>query len=191
MKYYQGGFKIERRCVLFTCGLLLLSSNAFAVKNYFGITPAEMKMLPKFCKVGFSGISTKEQVWMNHLCPGLNALNHAELVFGDDIKRNYALQRSRTHFTYTLGHTQKTNRYRWFAFLKRGRAHELSSNVSAALSDYHQALKIKPKNIKIHLALIDLFVKLGDVDKARDLVDNALKIKPNSKSLLRRKKIIN
>lgn len=175
--------------VFFVCGLLFMSSSAFAVKNYFKISPSEMKMLPRFCKEGFTGLSKKD--WMNHLCPGLNALNHAGLIFDDDIKRDYALQDSIRHFNYTLTHTSETNRYRWFVFLKRGEAYELRGNVSGALSDYYQALQIKPRNIKIHLAIIDVFVKLGDLDKARDLVGEALKIKPNSKSLLRRKNKIN
>ena len=171
--------------------LMFFNGEAFAVKNYFEISESEMRSLPKFCwsgdRSGFKGL--KDGDWMNHLCPGLNALNHAKLIIGNEKKKKGALNSAIGNFSYTLKHTGN-NIYRPFVYLKRGEAYELAGNISAALADYSQALKLKPKSVSIHLALIDFYIKLGDVDKARDLVNNGLKIKPNSKSLLRRKKTI-
>jgi tetratricopeptide (TPR) repeat protein len=176
--------------ILLAFFLVLSSTNALAVKNYFEISASEARMLPKFCKTGFTNLTQKERIWMNHLCPGLNALNHAKLIYDDNSIKKYALQSAFRHFEYTLGHATNTS-YNAFIFLKRGEAYELSGDVVKALSDYQKALVLKPKNIAIHIALIDIYIKLGDLDNARELVSRGLKIKPKSKSLLRRKKKLN
>jgi len=175
------------RGVILACVLLFVSSSAFAVKNYFKISESEMKMLPKFCKTGFGRYKMEGQNWLNHLCPGLNALNHAKL--GDGNSKKYPLERAIDHFNYTLGHTDSTF-FHSFIYLQRGKAYELGGNTAKALTDYQHALQLKPKNISVHIALIDAYIKLGDLDNARELVNQGLKIKPNSKSLLRRKKKI-
>jgi len=188
MKCYQYiGVNRNRRAIL-ACVLLFVSGSAFAVKNYFEISESEMKILPKFCKTGFKGVPKKEKVWMNHLCPGLNALNHATLSEGR--LKKFALERAIAHFNYTLEH-KGSPVFHSFTYLKRGKAYELSGNAVKALFDYEHALQLKPKNISVHIALIDVYIKLGDLDNARELVNHGLKIKPNSKSLLRRKEKIN
>jgi len=188
MRFYSV-FKVFRRQYVFlVCSLILVSSSAFGVKNYWEISASEMKMLPKFCKEGFRNLGPND--WMNHLCPALNALNHAKLSVGNNTSKKYALERAIDNFSYTLGHSESPI-YRPFVYLKRGEAYELAGDVSAAIADYWQALKLKPKSIAIHVALIDLYIKLGDVSQAKDLVNKGLKIKPNSKPLLRRKKKVN
>ena len=176
--------------VFWTCVLISIGSNAWAVKNYFEISDSEMKMLPKFCKTGIKGVPRQERIWMNHLCPGLNALNHAKLNFSNKRSKKYALEDAERHFTYTLDHV-KNKKYRSFTFLKRGEVYSANGDRVAALADYNQALTLAPKNIAVHLALIDTYIKLGDIDTARRIVNQGLKIKPNSKSLLRRKKKVN
>ena len=188
MKCYQCLGVNRNRRVILACVLLFVSGNAFAVKNYHEYSESDMRVLPKFCKTGFKGVPKKERIWMNHLCPGLNALNHATLSDGN-IKK-YALGRAIANFNYTLEH-KGSPIFHSFTYLKRGKAYELSGDIIKALSDYQYALQLKPKNISVHIALIDAYIKLGDLDNARELVSRGLKIKPNSKSLLRRKKKIN
>lgn len=170
--------------------VILFSEDTFAVKNYFEISPSEMRMLPKFCKTGYANLTHQERMWMNHLCPGLNALNHAKLIYDNNSTRRYAISQALTHFDYTLGHAKNTV-YNSYVFLKRGEAYELSGDLVKALSDYQKALSLKPKNIAVHNALIDAYIKLGDLDSARDFLNRGLNIKPKSKSLLRRKKKLN
>ncbi len=172
------------------CLLVSMGSDSYAVKNYFEISASEMKLLPKFCKTGIKGVPQQERIWMNHLCPGLNALNHAKLNFSNKRSKKYALEDAERHFTYTLGHI-KNKRYRSFTFLKRGEVYSARGDRVAALADYNQALTLAPKNIAVHLSLIDTYIKLGDIDAARRIINQGLKIKPNSKSLLRRQKKVN
>ena len=188
MRFYSVVRFCRRRYVFLVCSLILVSSSAFGVKNYWEISASEMKMLPKFCKEGFRRLGPND--WMNHLCPALNALNHAKLSVGDHTSKKYALEKAIDNFSYTLGHSESPI-YRPFVYLKRGEAYELAGNVSAAMEDYWQAIKLKPKSLPIHLALIDAYIKLGDLDNARKLVTRGLEIKPKSKSLLRRKKKLN
>ena len=176
--------------VLLFCGLVMVSSSAFSVKNYFEISASEMKMLPKFCKTGFSRYKLEGQNWMNHLCPGLNALNHASLIYENNATKKFAIIEALSHFSYTLEHTQSTF-FHSFVYLKRGEAYELKRDMPKAVLDYQKALQLKPNNIGVHVALIDVYLKLGDQSKARELIEHGLKIKPSSKSLLRRKKKIN
>lgn len=183
MKYCNGG---RASYALSAFLAVFLSTNAFAVKNYFEISESEMRMLPKFCKTGFSRYKMEGRNQLNHLCPGLNALNHAKTTFSNNTVKRYAVERAVDHFNYTLGHTESTF-FHSFIFLKRGEAYELSGDRIKALSDYQQALTLKPKNITVHIALIDAYIKLGDLDRAREFVKRGLAIKPTSKSLLRRK----
>jgi len=184
MKYYNcGGLS----SILLIFCVIFFSENSFAVKNYFEISSSEMQMLPKFCKTGLTNLTQKERIWMNHLCPGLNALNHAKLTYDNNITKKYAIQRAISHFEYTLSHAINTS-YNWYVFLKRGETYELSGDRVKALSDYQKAISLKPKSIAIHIALIDIYIKLGDLDNARKLVSRGLEIKPKSKPLLRRKK---
>lgn len=186
MKYSNGG---RASYVLLAFFTVFFSANTFAVKNYFEISESEKRMLPRFCKTGFTNFTKKERIWMNHLCPGLNALNHAKLIYDDDKTKKYAIESALRHFSYTLEHAKNTS-YNSFIFLKRGEAYELSGDVANALSDYQKAHSLKPKIIAVHIALIDAYMKLGDTDTAREFVNRGLEIKPTSKSLLRRKEKI-
>ena len=169
--------------------LLLISTESYAVKNYFHISDEEMKRLPPFCKYGYEryNIEQKVAIFLNHLCPGLNALNHAKKIVSNGIEKKYALQRAAAHFTYTLDHAKKFP-FRSTVYVKRGTVYEMQGNIQKATQDYQEALKIDPKNVFAYSALAQIFEKLKNKTEATKIVNQGLKIRPNSRVLLRMKR---
>jgi tetratricopeptide (TPR) repeat protein len=152
-----------------------------AQKNYFQIPESELKLLPPFCRTGLTG-----QDWggTNHLCPGLYALNDAQRTFGNDSKRNYALQEAIDHLDYTVNHTTPAFPYRATVLIKRGNAFELQGNRSKAIADYNAAVTLQPNNLLGYLSLCNAYVKIGDKNSARQAADKGLQVRPDAKPLV-------
>ena len=147
----DGARKLAKLVLL--CLLLFGNTQTFAAKNYFNMSSAELKMLPGFCRNGFGGlgISKNEIVWLNHFCPGLNALNHAKTSYGNSIEKQYALQRAESHLSYTLTHMKSTF-FQAYLYLKRGEVRKMSGDMGKAIVDYTSALKYGPKKMVIYTA---------------------------------------
>ncbi len=170
---------------------LLMAQNIYAgaVKNYFEISQSEMRLLPPFCKHGFGRYKIKKKEFMNHLCPGLNALNHAQSIFRNNSTKRYALQEAEQHFSYTLGQVKQFP-FRSTVFIKRGAVYEMQGNLQKAMADYQEAIRIKPNNVHAYRALANTYLKTGNKTEAAKLIEKGLKIRPTSKILLyMRKKI--
>lgn len=168
---------------------LLISFQCVAQKNYWTITAADQRILPPFCRTGFNGygIDPAEVLYLNHLCPGLNALNDAQRSLGNSTQRSYALQEAIDHFTYTLNHTSERLSLRPTVLIKRGNAYEMQGNVSKAITDYRASIQVNPKNLYGYAALCDAYIKIGDKKSALSAIEDGLKVSPQAKSLLARK----
>ena len=167
--------------------LAVLGSNfCLAQKNYFTIPETELRLLPPFCRTGFAGYgsSSADGNYLNHLCPGLYALNDAQRNLGNDAQRNYALKEAVDHLNYTLNHTSPTFPLRSMVLIKRGNAFELQGNKVKAIADYNAAVAAQPKNLLGYLSLCNAYLKIGDKKSARDAADKGLKIRPDAKPLM-------
>ncbi len=166
--------------------VVLFSSQCLAQKNYFVIPDAELRLLPPFCRTGFSsyGIQQSEAIYLNHLCPGLYALNDAQRTFGNDGARQFALHEAVDHLNYTLNATSKTLALRPIILVKRGTALEMQGERAKAIADYQAAIALAPKNLYGYVSLCNAYVKIGDKKSALDVADKGLKISPTSKALL-------
>jgi len=165
--------------------LAMLGSNfCLAQKNYFTIPETELRLLPPFCRTGFAGYGVGPNDWLNHLCPGLYALNDAQRSLGNDTPRKYALQEAVGHLSYTLDHTSPTLPLRSMVLIKRGNALELQGNTSKAIADYNAAVAAQPKNLLGYLSLCNAYLKIGDKKTAMEAADKGLKIRPDAKQLM-------
>ena len=162
------------------------SSFCFAQKNYFVIPETELRLLPPFCRTGVDGygLNQADAAYMNHLCPGLYALNDGQRSLGNDAQRKYALQEAVDHLNYTLNHTSPAFALRSMVLIKRGNAFELQGNRAKAIADYNAAVASQPKNLLGYLSLCNAYLKIGDKKSARDAADTGLKIKPDAKPLM-------
>jgi len=160
---------------------LLISGNTAA--NYWEIPAAEKALLPPFCTHGYKKYNIKDQLYMNHLCPGLYALSSAQRIFENNTAKKDALQEAAGHFSYTLLHVQDFP-FRSTVFIKRGTVYEMQGNMPKALADYQEAIRIKPQNIHAYSALANAYLKMGNKAEAAKIIEVGLKIKPSSKMLL-------
>jgi len=170
---------------IFLATTLAYGSACFAQKNYFVIPESELRLLPPFCRTGFAGygVNSAEIIYLNHLCPGLYALNDAQRSLGNSTAKRYALQEAVDHFTYTLGHTSQTFSLRSTVLIKRGNAFEMQGNTGKAVADYQAAVTASPKNLFGYLSLCNAYLKINDRKSARDSAERGLKINPNAKPL--------
>ncbi|MDF1582302.1 MAG: tetratricopeptide repeat protein [Methyloprofundus sp.] len=167
---------------------LLISENSLAT-NYWEIPTEERALLPPFCTHGYARYNIKDHVYMNHLCPGLYALNDAQRQFENNKTKQYALQEAEDHLSYTLGHVQNFP-FRSTVFIKRGTVYQMQGIMPKAIADYQEAIRIQPKNIHAYSALANAYLKMGNKTEAAEVIEAGLKIKPTSKMLLSVKKNI-
>jgi len=166
---------------------LLASAHALGQKNYWSLTEADLRLLPPFCRTGFSFLSASDAANMNHLCPGLNALNDAQRSFGDSTRKGWALSQAIDHLSYTLRHPNPSHPLRPMVLVKRGNAYELQGNISKAITDYSTAVRVNPKFLQGYVSLSNAYVKLGDKKSALNALDEGLKANPDSKPLQSRR----
>jgi len=159
------------------------------VISYWEIPPGEKAMLPPFCTHGYAKYKIKGSVYMNHLCPGLYALNHAQRIFENNKTKQYALQAAEDHLSYTISHVRDFP-FRSTVFVKLGTVYEMQGNMSKAIEHYYEAIKIQSGNVYAYRALADAYWKMGNKVQANKIIDEGIKIKPKSRLLLSIKKRI-
>lgn len=172
------------RAVVATFCLLLVCGESAAQTNYWKIPEAELRVLPQFCRTGFAVYKLQGKEWLNHLCPGLYALNDAQKIVGNEEKRRYALDRAVGELSYTINNTTDQVPFRSSIFVKRGNAYEMQGNHGKAIADYQAAIVRDAKNATAYTALANLFSKMGAKDEALQVIDNGLAANPESKALL-------
>lgn len=177
--------KINKRGSVAGIFFLLISGNTAA--NYWEIPKEEKALLPPFCTHGYGRYNFKNKGFMNHLCPGLYALNAAQRIFEKNTAKKDALQEAEGHFSYTLGHVQNFP-FRSTVFIKRGTVYEMQGKMPKAVADYQEAIRIKSKNVHAYRALANAYLKMGNKKEAIKVIDAGLKIKPKSKTLLNQQK---
>ncbi len=183
--------------------LLMISTNSYAVKNYHEMNYLELQLLPPFCQSWYRGAresSAKDklqyEVWNNklgpiphphHLCPGLNALNHAQSLRDKSAEKRFALVEAGNNLSYVLGH-EKVFPIRSTVLVKRGNVYEMQGDFKRSAADYQEAIEIKSKNTYAYIALAELYLKSKNKKESLNIIEKGLKFSPTSKRLLRLRK---
>jgi len=166
------------------------------------VSNADVAMLPPFCRAWKKADSWDEYSQLTarlakapnpqHMCPGLNHLNHAVNNL-DKAKKRYQLKAAIREFTYVLKHSEEFSS-RSVVLVKRGQAYESLSENDKAVEDYLAAIEYQnthsgnKKIVSVYGFLSDLYWADHNREAALQALNEGLKISPNSKFLLKKKK---
>lgn len=187
------------KAILAVLGLLILcfeTPSAFAGEPQLSET--DFALLPPFCRIFYieknRSMESRNELTkkfgtpfsLHHLCPGLKYLNDAFKQVDKKKKKEYSVAAA-GELSYVL-RTDGSFPLRPIVFRKRGHAHSLSGETDQAIADYESAIKLKPKYLDVYGDLFDIYAQLGKKEEAIKWLDRGLKIKPDYKPLLNRKK---
>lgn len=71
-----------------------------------------------------------------------------------------------------------------YAYVGRGDAYVLSSELNLAQSDYEKAIELDKTNVDVYLSLADVYSRQGDNDKALELLQQTLEISGDRQEIL-------
>lgn len=158
-------------------------------------TDEEIRYLPKYCKaklrynnkhpesIKWKSVIGPNYIDVHHYCNALASLVRANRF---DNNRGYYLQGVLTELTYMIKAAKPGFVLLPEILVKRGKTFQIQKKMSEALSDYTNAIKLKPSYSPAYAALSDLHRELGEIKKAHDTLERGLKKSPNSKMLKRR-----
>jgi tetratricopeptide (TPR) repeat protein len=166
--------------------------------------PREMAMLPAYCKYtaefGQSAPGYKDPaegkkwrellgptfVTLHHYCWGLMHTNRALFLTRSAQQKNFHLSQSIHEFDYVLRRATADFMLLPEILTKRGEnLIRLGKGPIAAL-DLERAIQLKPDYSPAYIALSDYHKNIGDVVKARELLQNALSFAPEARGLKKR-----
>ncbi|WNB78112.1 tetratricopeptide repeat protein [Methylomonas koyamae] len=122
----------------------------------------------------------------HHYCFGLNKYNQAWKVF-DKAERNSLLKGAIAEMSYPLNHHFNPKHPLSPKLLYDiGKASEALEDYKSAIDYFQRSIELNPNNWTPYATLSDLQVKLGLKKEAIETLKSGLKLKPNSKPLLKR-----
>lgn len=182
-------------------GLLLFvrALSAWGVGG-FQVEPSELALLPPYCiplanrSAGdpyhpalkkWERILGKDYSHMHHYCAALLAMNRAERAIDKGIRHSH-LQRARGEFGYVEKHATPGFVLKPELLVNVSIVQEQLGDIKEALLYAEQAVAAKPGYLKATRHLADLLVRQGARSKARAVLEEGLRVKPNAASLKRR-----
>lgn len=181
--------------------VLLVSLHGKALAFY--PTDEDMRFLPPYCKARLRSDqvpASEVEKWKNflgretwssfhHYCQGVNYVIRGEREI-DQRKKSSYYQDGIKNLVFHLKTYGPKFPLRSQTYSLLGTAYLGLGNVAAAIDAYNTSIEANKKNIRSYRALADIYLDSGDLDSASSIVDKGLAISPKSKSLLRRKKLI-
>jgi hypothetical protein len=170
----------------------------------FDYDPREIAMLPPYCKhtqdfrdkVPGGGDGTLIQRWRDvlgptyehthHYCWGLMKTNRGNLLVRTDEARRYYLSDAITEFQYVIDRSPPSYPLLPEVLSRKGENLLRLGRESVAMLAFEQALQVKPDYWPPYAHMSDYFKSLGDVGKARELLERGLQNAPNETALKRR-----
>jgi len=192
------------RSILSRTLAIILFSFVFteSVATKWPTTESEFAMLPPYCKArqgrqyGLKMSEAEIQKWKRALGPGFNNVHH----FCAGLNTLYILNKKVNgagkaelggvlkEFEYTQTHSSKNFPLQPRISVEKGKLLLRLNRIGEAISEFQQAMKLKPSYTSSYAALSDYYVKIGLLDKAESILKEGLKYSPNSKKLKRRLK---
>lgn len=168
-------------------------------------TQDELRALPRVClaqKFVNRALDTpivpeaERAAWAQQMGPAYEAFHH--YCWGlIDMRRASSTNSSQQahHYRSAVGNFEYVERNADASFplfpellLRKGMALRLLGEDSQAARNFTDAIRAKKDYTPAYAALIDLYVDLGDVDGARDVLEQGLRQAPESKILLGKKR---
>lgn len=180
-------------------GIVALMGQSALADESFNPNAQEMAMLPPYCK---EKIEKKDpalnQSWANrfgkeywlhlhHYCYGLNFINRAHRSLGDKQARNHHLKNAENNIQYMLDRSEGFF-LRPEILTQMGKVQQELDRPAEAANYFQKAIGEAPDYAPAYAALADFYVKLGEREKAVELLTKGLEHVPNAASLQRRLK---
>lgn len=145
----------------------------------------EAKNLPPFCGTNPRYKNFKSNftsAYLNHPCESLVRRNICFRFTGQD--KNNCFMAISKGFTYTLKNDPDPKMpLRPWLYCEAGLTYFYAENYKNAVQAYTESIKINKKYLRAYSGLSDVYVKLKNYDQATEIIEQGLKIDPNSKKL--------
>jgi len=175
----------------------------------FRPTEQELKLLPPYCKPKAVNMHSNTgpfqkyrpliKKWRNilgpdydhahHYCEALQYINKTYNE-ADQEKRNFYYKIALNNIAYMEQHASKHFILNGEIAYYKGKILEKTGKVPLAIKAYTKSIKLKPKFSAPYKSLFDIYIKLGMIDNAREVLKKGLKNNPKSKSLRKRISVI-
>lgn len=198
-----------RTLIAVALGALAINAQAQRIPGYppdvYDYDPRETALLPSYCRHTQAfrevmpggddqqAIRHWEQIMgadnylhMHHYCLGLMHLNRARILARDTQTRNYHFSRAIGEIDYVLRNARHDFFMRPEMLTRRGEALVGLKQGPRAVADFEAAIAAKPDYWPAYAQLSDFHRSLGDLGKAREVLEAGLKHAPDSKGLRRR-----
>ncbi len=184
---------MDKRSLIMAVAMCVCATPLLAAESY-GPTPEEVGMLPPYCGGPGGGdwktILGPERTLNNHTCYGINRINRYYRERSTK-GRNWQLQNALTDFNYSVGHLSPGFVLMPEIYYYRGLVHKLQGNNAMAISDFSKSISLDPRYHRSVAELATIYQnKVGDKNKALEVVTEGLRHSPDSKVLKRRYDIL-
>lgn len=183
---------------LVTLTMLGLFSMNQAQARGFGPTPAEIAVLPPFCKAKLSPDPTDDQQFMatfgggwgdiHHYCYALNFTNRYYQDYADKPTQRDDLNQAMGNYNYMFSHAPPDFWMLPEIHTQKGRLLAVAKRYTEAVSEIEQALKGNPNYAPAYAELSDIYADLGQKQKSVAALEQGLQHAPDTVSLQRRYK---
>ena len=171
--------------------LFFSSQLAFAIPS-----EAEFALLPPLCKARYaSDKDPSNQEWLkrlgsnfihlHHYCSGLLKVNLADKQ-SDKNEKMSGYTSALGEFNYVIRSVSPDFKLLPRIIYELGQTYEKMGNTPEAMRAYQRCISINPRLPIPYAALSDLFLKQNNKKEALLMLEQGLKFRPNSKSLLKR-----
>ena len=193
---------INQTTVLLLVWLSVFSANSAEYPNDSHIQPDEWPFLPTYClhtlatgeslgspspqaQIIIAQIGMKAWTSIHHYCWGLAKIYRSHGIGLTTQERDFWLKDAISEFDYTLKHLSPNDSslLRPELLTKRGTILLKLKSYREAEENLRDAIKIKADYWPAYGYLSDLYIELGDIEKAKSILEGGLKISPNAKGL--------
>lgn len=182
---------------LVTIVLLTYFYPGVATADYV-VTDKDLLILPEYCAVrtrlGIDNSKPKVVYWkgvmgqtydhLHHYCRAQKYLNCGKLEV-DKKERSECLARALDQFDYVLERMSNNFPLEPEVHVLKGDTLYLLGRTGDAMSEYNQAIAIKPDYLKSYRNEAKMLQEIGQIPQAIAVIEQGLKVKPRSRSLTR------
>ncbi len=189
---------------LITVLAILYSGACFS--DEYPKTDVDFRKLPSYCAVKLQkgrGDKNTYRMWetrlpgifphIHHYCAAMHSFQHSSGIFAsnkrDQQSKKFFLERVIGNINYMEDHAASKN-HPIFAemYNLKGNAMVELGDKAGAIEYFEKALSVNIKYTPAYKSLASVYVKLGQIDMARQTLDKGLEQKPNSGALKRARK---
>lgn len=166
----------------------------------WGATPAEIAVLPPFCKAKlspdpaddaqYSSAIGPDWLHIHHYCYALTFTNRYYQDYADKPTQHDDLNQALNNYNYVLSHASPGFWMRPEIHTQKGRLLAAAKHYAEAVSEIEQALKGNPDYAPAYAALSDIYADLGQKSKSLATVEQGLQHVPDNNALQRHYKLL-